>query len=238
MKFDWTWRSLGRILENITYRKYKIRQIVTRFCILYLYFFRVLCPGLIIRIHRGCPPTSVGNSLLSFREVSYSKKLYATKTSRAWTSSATIAEFEQEQFSFFGFSVALRDEIAISLDGTPASTVFRIEIYTSFCFRRRIGNMSRKVLSLLVALVALTLSRADDPEKPSSRGAHHRQKRLFWITNDGRIALPPGTVMTITPTLALPFVRYPPYGFLSNMTISLPFTSTYNFPYLFLIARQ
>ncbi|EFN75762.1 hypothetical protein EAI_09766 [Harpegnathos saltator] len=30
--------------------------------------------------------------------------------------------------------------------------------------------------------------------------------------------------MTITPTLALPFVRHPPYGFLSNMTISLPFT--------------
>ncbi|XP_017879513.1 uncharacterized protein LOC108624618 [Ceratina calcarata] len=54
--------------------------------------------------------------------------------------------------------------------------------------------------------------------------SHHRQKRLFWITNDGRIALPPGTIMTITPTLALPFVRYPPYGFLSNMTISLPFT--------------
>ncbi|KAG7204225.1 hypothetical protein KM043_002055 [Ampulex compressa] len=54
--------------------------------------------------------------------------------------------------------------------------------------------------------------------------ARSRQKRVLWITNDGRIALPPGTVMTITPTLALPFVRYPPYGFLSNMTISLPFT--------------
>ncbi|CAL7949728.1 unnamed protein product [Xylocopa violacea] len=54
--------------------------------------------------------------------------------------------------------------------------------------------------------------------------SHHRQKRLFWVTNDGRVALPPGTIMTITPTLALPFVRYPPYGFLSNMTISLPFT--------------
>lgn len=54
---------------------------------------------------------------------------------------------------------------------------------------------------------------------------HHREKRFLWITNDGRIALPPGTVMTITPTVLLPFVRYPPYGFLSNMSMSFPFTS-------------
>ncbi|XP_021935329.1 uncharacterized protein LOC110837475 [Zootermopsis nevadensis] len=30
--------------------------------------------------------------------------------------------------------------------------------------------------------------------------------------------------MVITPSLSLPFVRYPPDGFLSNMSISLPFT--------------
>jgi len=54
---------------------------------------------------------------------------------------------------------------------------------------------------------------------------HSRQKRLLWITSDGRLALPPGTALTITPTLSLPFVRYPPDGFLSNMSISLPFTS-------------
>lgn len=54
--------------------------------------------------------------------------------------------------------------------------------------------------------------------------AHSRQKRLLWITTDGRLALPPGTRLTITPSLSLPFVRYPPDGFLSNMSISLPFT--------------
>ncbi|XP_014477765.1 PREDICTED: uncharacterized protein LOC106746081 [Dinoponera quadriceps] len=80
--------------------------------------------------------------------------------------------------------------------------------------------MTRRGLLLLLSLAVL---------KESSSGttgdsSHHRQKRVFWFTNDGRIALPPGTVMTITPTLALPFVRHPPYGFLSNMTISLPFT--------------
>ncbi|XP_075217488.1 uncharacterized protein LOC142322367 [Lycorma delicatula] len=72
----------------------------------------------------------------------------------------------------------------------------------------------------LSALVAGTLfPPASLVERP-----HSRQKRLIWITTDGRLALPPGTHLTITPTISLPFVRYPPEGFLSNMTISLPFT--------------
>lgn len=60
-----------------------------------------------------------------------------------------------------------------------------------------------------------------------SNKAHSRQKRLIWITDDGRLALPPGTSLTITPTLALPFVRYPPDGFFSNISVSLPVTCTY-----------
>lgn len=56
---------------------------------------------------------------------------------------------------------------------------------------------------------------------------HSRQKRLIWVTDDGRLALPPGTTLSISPTIALPFVRYPPSGFLSNMTISLPLTSKF-----------
>lgn len=54
---------------------------------------------------------------------------------------------------------------------------------------------------------------------------HSRQKRLIWVTDDGRLALPPGTSLIIAPTLAMPFVRYPPDGFHSNITISLPLTS-------------
>ncbi|XP_058831007.1 uncharacterized protein LOC131689733 [Topomyia yanbarensis] len=53
---------------------------------------------------------------------------------------------------------------------------------------------------------------------------HSRKKRLIWITDDGRMAFPPGTSLTIAPTIALPFVRYPPTGFLSNISISLPVT--------------
>ena len=69
-----------------------------------------------------------------------------------------------------------------------------------------------------------TLSEADKP--------HKRQKRLIWVTDDGRLALPPGTSLTIAPTLALPFVRYPPDGFFSNISISLPITSKYSFYYI------
>ncbi|XP_032667897.1 uncharacterized protein LOC116842590 isoform X2 [Odontomachus brunneus] len=92
----------------------------------------------------------------------------------------------------------------------------------------RASKMTRKGLLLLLGLAVLkessSASDARTTGESSHQRSHHRQKRVFWFTNDGRIALPPGTVMTITPTLALPFVRHPPYGFLSNMTISLPFT--------------
>lgn len=60
---------------------------------------------------------------------------------------------------------------------------------------------------------------SDEANKP-----HSRKKRLIWITDDGRLALPPGTVLSITPTLSLPLVRYPLEGFLSNMTMSFPLT--------------
>lgn len=59
-----------------------------------------------------------------------------------------------------------------------------------------------------------------ESDKPKSR-----KKRLIWVTDDGRLALPPGTSLTIAPTIALPFIRYPPSGFFSNISISLPVTS-------------
>uniref|UniRef100_A0A6P7F5J3 Uncharacterized protein LOC114326766 n=1 Tax=Diabrotica virgifera virgifera TaxID=50390 RepID=A0A6P7F5J3_DIAVI len=62
------------------------------------------------------------------------------------------------------------------------------------------------------------------PTSISKEGAKSRQKRILWVTQDGRLALPPGTTLVIAPSLSLPFVRYPPEGFFSNLTISLPFT--------------
>ncbi|KAI8040282.1 uncharacterized protein LOC128258454 [Drosophila gunungcola] len=59
----------------------------------------------------------------------------------------------------------------------------------------------------------------DSPDTP-----HIRKKRLIWITDDGRLALPPGTSLTFVPTIAMPLVRHPPEGFFSNLTISFPVT--------------
>lgn len=78
-------------------------------------------------------------------------------------------------------------------------------------------------LLLFVLLLRTMMVGGEDEEEP--KVVHSRQKRLLWITSDGRLALPPGTTMVIAPSLSLPFVRYPPDGFFSNMTISLPFTS-------------
>lgn len=63
---------------------------------------------------------------------------------------------------------------------------------------------------------------ADQTSKP-----HSRKKRMIWVSDDGRLALPPGTVLSISPTLSMPLVRYPPTGFLSNLTMSFPLTSKY-----------
>lgn len=54
---------------------------------------------------------------------------------------------------------------------------------------------------------------------------HSRQKRLVWITDDGRLALPPGTVLSFTPSISMPLVRHPPEGFTSNLSVSFPVTS-------------
>ncbi|XP_059216911.1 uncharacterized protein LOC106089602 isoform X2 [Stomoxys calcitrans] len=72
-------------------------------------------------------------------------------------------------------------------------------------------------------------SLADDIEHEEfidtdSQQPHSRRKRLIWITDDGRLALPPGTSLTFTPTIAMPLVRHPPEGFFSNLTISFPVT--------------
>lgn len=72
-------------------------------------------------------------------------------------------------------------------------------------------------------------SAAAQEQQQQQQQQHSRSKRMIWITDDGRLALPPGTVLSISPTISLPLVRYPPTGFLSNMTMSFPLTSEYSF---------
>lgn len=80
----------------------------------------------------------------------------------------------------------------------------------------------RSYCLLQISLLIIGAAAAVDKNVP-----HSRQKRILWVTSDGRLALPPGTTLVITPSLSLPFVRYPPDGFFSNITVSLPFTSKY-----------
>jgi len=57
---------------------------------------------------------------------------------------------------------------------------------------------------------------------------HHREKRFLFMTDEKRIVMPPGSQLVLTPTLALPFLRYPPDGLDANMTISTPFTINFD----------
>lgn len=57
-----------------------------------------------------------------------------------------------------------------------------------------------------------------------SHQPHHRNKRFLWMTHEKRLVFPPGTQLVLTPTIAMPLMRYPPHGLDSNLTISTPFT--------------
>ncbi|XP_026742652.1 uncharacterized protein LOC113504514 isoform X1 [Trichoplusia ni] len=87
------------------------------------------------------------------------------------------------------------------------------------------ATVPRVLLSIALAALLPMASLHSQDGVAKENIPHSRQKRILWITNDGRLALPPGTTMTITPSLSMPFVRHPPKGFLSNMTVSFPFTS-------------
>ncbi|KAB0803471.1 hypothetical protein PPYR_00441 [Photinus pyralis] len=82
----------------------------------------------------------------------------------------------------------------------------------------------RKTLRIFSTVCLLLTLKMVRPCMPAEENHHSRQKRILWITSDGRLALPPGTSLVISPSLSLPFIRYPPDGFLSNLSVSLPFT--------------
>lgn len=88
-------------------------------------------------------------------------------------------------------------------------------------------RIPRVLISIALAALLPMASLESREEVTKENIPHSRQKRILWITNDGRLALPPGTTMAITPSISMPFVRHPPKGFLSNVTVSFPFTSKY-----------
>jgi len=91
-------------------------------------------------------------------------------------------------------------------------------------YQRRIAEIIRHLEDLAEAeAVSLT---SGDYQSGSKLGGNRRVKRfLHTFTFRRRIALPPGTRLTLTPTFHLPFIRDLPQGFVSNMTLSYPLAS-------------
>lgn len=108
----------------------------------------------------------------------------------------------------------------------------KITFFVLFSGMKNFGKSSLWTVLLLLMWFEINVTADEEKINSNSNIPHSRKKRLLWITTDGRLALPPGTRLTITPSLSLPFVRYPPDGFLSNMSISLPFTSKCSYFYL------
>jgi len=93
----------------------------------------------------------------------------------------------------------------------------------------------RSIFIIIVLLAASSLSSQLEHEEALSelewtlaQLPHHREKRFLFMTDEKRIVMPPGSQLVLTPTLALPFLRYPPDGLDANMTISTPFTLSFD----------
>ncbi|XP_069361440.1 uncharacterized protein [Maniola hyperantus] len=102
--------------------------------------------------------------------------------------------------------------------------LFISRLYFQLMIKLTMERIPRVLISIALAALLPIASPENQEEVAKENVPHSRQKRILWITNDGRLALPPGTTMAITPSISMPFVRHPPKGFLSNMTVSFPFT--------------
>ncbi|KAK5648787.1 hypothetical protein RI129_003679 [Pyrocoelia pectoralis] len=102
------------------------------------------------------------------------------------------------------------------------SAIFAVS-KSQLCDNMALQVTFRKTMRIFSTVCLLLILKMVRPCMPTEEN-HSRQKRILWVTSDGRLALPPGTSLVITPSLSLPFIRYPPDGFFSNLTVSLPFT--------------
>nr|CAH0098063.1 unnamed protein product [Daphnia galeata] len=75
-----------------------------------------------------------------------------------------------------------------------------------------------------VSAAAQRDNRESSEEYIRSHQHHKRVTRSFHYGFRRRIAFPPGTKISVTPTFFLPFVRDLPDGLISNMSISFPFS--------------
>lgn len=84
----------------------------------------------------------------------------------------------------------------------------------------------------ILAVIICGSTNLSDAENEEISNHHqfskHRSKRFIWMTHEKRLVWPPGTQLVLTPTLAMPLMRYPPHGIDANFTLSTPFTINFD----------
>lgn len=86
-------------------------------------------------------------------------------------------------------------------------------------------DQRRGILDLIQKLSDLVESEATSMNGQSKDQKPNKRVKRFHFGFRRRIAFPPGTKLSVTPTFYLPFVRDLPDGLISNMSISFPFSS-------------
>lgn len=82
-----------------------------------------------------------------------------------------------------------------------------------------------KVIQEFNELIDSESASAARVDRESEEHRPHKRVKRFHYDFRRRIAFPPGTKISVTPTFYLPFVRDLPDGLISNMSISFPFSS-------------
>jgi hypothetical protein len=81
-----------------------------------------------------------------------------------------------------------------------------------------------KVIQEFNELIDSESASAARVDRESEEHRPHKRVKRFHYDFRRRIAFPPGTKISVTPTFYLPFVRDLPDGLISNMSISFPFS--------------
>lgn len=63
-------------------------------------------------------------------------------------------------------------------------------------------------LTLVDSTLVTTREQQEEMEWALDQLPHHRTKRFLFLTEEKRLVMPPGSQLVLTPTLALPFMRW------------------------------
>lgn len=91
--------------------------------------------------------------------------------------------------------------------------------------RQSILDLIQKLNDLVESEAAYSVESPAAGQSSDKKPSAQKRVKRFHFGFRRQIAFPPGTKLSVTPTLYLPFVRDLPDGLISNMSISFPFSS-------------